>query len=385
MDKVILLRYGEIYLKGKNRRFFEDVLLKNAYGKIKQFGASIEKIAGRFVVSNLGDNEDAICENLTKVFGFISLSPAFVVESNVDKIKDFCKTIKLTDTFKVETARADKTFPIKSIDFSAMIGDIILGSNENLKVDLHNPKHIVDIDIRENGKTYISFEKIKCLGGMPVSTSGRGVLMLSGGIDSPVAGYLMAKRGLEINCVYFHSHPYTSDKAKQKVIDLANIISVYSGKITLHIVPFTEIQESIHMNCSPEFTITIMRRFMFKITEMLGEQSQCSCIITGENLAQVASQTVQGITCSNSVIKKMPVLRPLISFDKNEIIEIAKNIGTFEISNLPYQDCCTVFVPKRPIIKPRVMDCLKEEKKISNIDELIERAVKNTEILEINC
>ncbi|MGN1227321.1 MAG: tRNA uracil 4-sulfurtransferase ThiI [Christensenellales bacterium] len=384
MEKVILLRYGEIYLKGKNRKFFEDVLLKNAYEKIKEFNVNIEKIAGRFVVSNIGDNENAICERLQKVFGFISLSVAYVLNNDVEEIKNFCSNLKLEGTFKVETQRADKTFPIKSIEFSAMIGELMLNNNDNLRVDLHNPKHIIDIDIRENGKTYICFEKVKCLGGMPVSTSGKGMLMLSGGIDSPVAGYLMAKRGLEINCVYFHSHPYTSDEAKQKVIDLAKVISEYSGKINLYIVPFTEIQERIHFDCSSEFTITIMRRFMYRIAEILGEQSGCSCIITGENLAQVASQTVQGITCSNSVIKRMPVFRPLISFDKNEIIEIARKIGTFNISNLPYQDCCTVFVPKKPIIKPRVSECVKQESKIESFDLLIDNAVKNTIILEIN-
>ncbi|MBQ8749037.1 MAG: tRNA 4-thiouridine(8) synthase ThiI [Clostridia bacterium] len=383
MEKVILLRYGEIYLKGKNRKYFEDVLIKNAFERIKEYGVKIEKIAGRFVVTNVDENQDIIVEKLKKVFGLISVSIAYVMETNLEKIKDFCKTISLDGSFKVETARADKSFPIKSIEFSAIIGEIILNNNQNLKVDLHNPKHIVDIDIRENGKTYVSFEKIKCLGGMPVSTSGKGILMLSGGIDSPVAGYLMAKRGLEINCVYFHSHPYTSEQAKQKVVDLAKVVSEYSGKIKLFVVPFTEIQERIHFNCDSEFTITIMRRFMYKIAEMIGKQNGCSCLITGENLAQVASQTVQGITCSNSVIEQMPVFRPLISFDKNEIIEIARNIGTFEISNLPYQDCCTVFVPKKPIIKPKIADCIKQESKIDDIEELIEKAISNAECIEI--
>lgn len=383
MEKVILLRYGEIYLKGKNRKYFENVLLSNTYDKVKDFGAKVNKIDGRFIVYDIGDNEKKIIERLKKVFGFISLSIAYIVESDVDKIKDFCASIRLNGTFKVETSRADKSFPIQSIPFSAEIGGIILDANSNLKVDLHNPDHIVNIDIRENGKTYISFEKVKCLGGMPVSTSGKGVLMLSGGIDSPVAGYLMAKRGLSIDCVYFHSHPYTSDEAKQKVIDLAKIVSEYSGEINLYVVPFTEIQERIHFDCNSEFTITIMRRFMFKITEQIGKNNGASCIITGENLAQVASQTVQGITCSNSVVKEMPVLRPLISFDKTEIIEIARQIGTFNISNLPYQDCCTVFVPKKPIIKPRVVDCLREESKLVNLDELIEKAIANCEIIKI--
>ena len=384
MEKVILLRYGEIYLKGKNRKYFEDVLLKNAYDKIKQYNVHIEKIAGRFVVSNIGDNEKQICNKLKDVFGFISLSVAYVVNSTVDEIKNFCSAIKLTGSFKVETSRADKSFPINSINFSADIGEVVLNANDSLKVDLHNPDHIIDIDIRENGKTYISFEKIKCLGGMPVTTSGKGILMLSGGIDSPVAGYLMAKRGLEINCVYFHSHPYTSDEAKQKVIDLAKVISKYSGKLKLFIVPFTEIQERIHFDCSSEFTITIMRRFMYKIAEMIGTQNECKCLITGENLAQVASQTVQGITCSNAVLEEFPVFRPLISFDKNEIIEIARKIGSFEISNLPYQDCCTVFVPKKPIIKPKIRECIKQEEKVANKDILIENAINNTEVIEIN-
>lgn len=384
MDKVIILRYGEIYLKGKNRNYFENVLLNNAYNKIKLYGAQINKISGRFIVSNLGNYEEEICEALKTVFGFISLSPAFVFKSDKDVIIDFCKNIDIVGTFKVDTNRADKSFPIKSIDFSAMVGEEMLKSNPNISVDLHNPKHIIDIDIRGNGKTYISFEKVKCLGGMPVSTSGKGLLLLSGGIDSPVAGYLMAKRGLSINAVYFHSHPYTSDQAKQKVIDLAKKISKYAGEISLNVVPFTKIQEEIHMNCDLEFTITIMRRVMYRIAEQIAKNSDCSCLITGENLAQVASQTVQGITCSNSVLTELPTFRPLISFDKVETIEIARQIGTYDISNLPYQDCCTVFVPKKPIIKPRVEKCLKEEAKIINLDLLIDEAIKNTEIIKIS-
>jgi len=208
------------------------------------------------------------------------------------------------------------------------------------------------------------------------------MLMLSGGIDSPVAGFLMAKRGLEISAIYFHSHPYTSDEAKNKVKELATTISKYCGNVTLYVVPFTKIQEAIHFNCNEEYTITIMRRCMYKIAEEVGRQNECSCLITGENLAQVASQTVQGITCSNEVLTQMPVFRPLISFDKNEIIQIARQIGTFDISNLPYQDCCTVFVPKKPIIKPKVENCKKEEAKISNLSEMIQTAIDNVEVIK---
>lgn len=384
MNHVILARYGEIHLKGDNRYIFEDALEKNIV-KALENTANVSKIGGRYLIDRYNiDFESNIIKKLQKVFGLISVSPAFEIDTSLENITNFCAQIRLQGTFKVKSTRADKRFTIHSNVLSSMMGEVILKNNKNLSVDLHKPDHLVEIDIRENGKTYILTTRFECSGGLPVSTSGRGMLMLSGGIDSPVAGYLMAKRGLSINATYFHSFPYTSDKARQKVIDLADILTQYTGKINLYIVPFTKIQEEINANCSREFMITIMRRIMVRITERLAEKSGCECIITGENLAQVASQTIQGITCSNSVTEKLPILRPLIAYDKIEITRIAERIGTFETSSLPYEDCCTVFVPPRPVIKPKVSEAIKQESRLVNMEELIEWAVNNTEIIELD-
>lgn len=384
-ERVIIVRIGELYLKGKNRYIFENTLIGNIKGVLKGTNARVEKITGRIVVYNLAEeNETEILNKVQKVFGISSLSLATKINSNLEEIKRFCDEIRLSDTFKVEVKRADKTFPIKSNDLEKELGSLILSNNKNLKVDIHNPKHIVNVDIRENGETFISFEKIKGLGGMPVGTSGRGLLMLSGGIDSPVAGYLMGKRGLNIYCIYFHSHPYTSDQARDKVRDLAKVIASYTGKMKLFEVPFTKIQEEIRVNCDSRFTITVMRRIMYHITEEVAKLNHCDCLITGENLAQVASQTVQGITCSNSALNELPMFRPLISFDKLETIEISKNIGAYDISILPYEDCCTIFVPKNPIIKPTIKQVQIEESKIKNLDELVQTAISNIEVVEFN-
>lgn len=384
MKKVILVRYGEIFLKGKNRRFFEDKLADNMQEAVLRFGAKVYKIAGRFCVDNFENNDETeVMNSLLKVFGIVSISPAVEIQTDIQSIYDYVEKLEISGSFRVDTKRADKSFPIQSTEFGALVGEKILEKNHSSSVDLHTPSTTVNIDIRENGKTYISSKNYKGLGGMPVGTSGSGLLMLSGGIDSPVAGFFASKRGLNVNALYFHSFPYTSEQAKQKVVDLAKIISGYCGKIKLYIVPFTKIQEEIHSLCAPEFTITIMRRFMFRITEMVAKRDGMSCIITGENLAQVASQTIQGITCSNDVLECLPVLRPLICFDKIEIMGVAKKIGTYDTSNLPYQDCCTVFVPKSPIIKPAVANCEKQETRIPNRDVLINEAIENIEIIDI--
>ncbi len=383
MKNVILARYGEIHLKGNNRYIFEDALEHNIAKAVKGL-AKVKKIGGRYLISDYDiELESTAISKLQKVFGLISVSPAVEIETSEENITNFCKNIQLKDTFKVKTTRADKHFPIHSNDLSMQMGDVILDNNTDLRVDLHNPKHLVEIDIRENGRTYILSKRYDGIGGLPVGTSGLGMLMLSGGIDSPVAGYLMAKRGLNINAVYFHSFPYTSEQAKQKVVDLAKILTEYTGKINLYIVPFTKIQEEINANCDRSFMITIMRRIMVRITERLAKSCGAECIVTGENLAQVASQTVQGITCSNSVAEKLPILRPLIAYDKIEITRIAERIGTFETSSLPYEDCCTVFVPPKPVIKPKVSEAIKQENRLVNMDELIDWAVANTEVKEL--
>lgn len=383
MEEVLIVRVGELYLKGKNRYIFENLLVGNIKTALKTFNVKVSKQLNRIVITNLvEDNKEDVINALGKVFGISSFSIATRIDTDVNSIKSFVNNIKLSDTFKVEVKRADKTFPIHSNDFEKELGEIILNQNNNLKVDVHNPKHIVYIDIRENGETFISFEKIKGLGGMPVSSSGKGLLMLSGGIDSPVAGFLMAKRGLTIDAIYFHSHPYTSDEARQKVRGLAKVISLYSGRLNLYEVPFTKIQEEIRVNCDNRYTITVMRRIMYQITEEVGLKFGHNCLITGENLAQVASQTVQGITCSNSALKQLPMFRPLISFDKLETIELSKKIGTYDLSILPYEDCCTIFVPKNPIIKPKLDDVRKEQAKIANLDILIKQAIDNISVVK---
>ncbi len=381
-EKVIIVRFGELYLKGKNRYQFENALVNNIRRALKDTNAVVQKITGRIIVSNIEENELEIKEKIGQVFGISSYSIATKFETSEQNIIDFCKTIKLSNTtFKVEVKRADKRFLIHSNDLEKMLGSIILENNSTVKVDVHNPLVKVDVDIRETGSTYVSFEKINALGGMPVGTAGSGLLMLSGGIDSPVAGFLMGKRGLNINAVYFHSHPYTSEQARQKVRDLAKIISKYTGKFILYEVPFTKIQEEIKVNCDDRYTITIMRRLMYKITEQIAIKHKYDCLITGENLAQVASQTVQGITISNSVLTKLPMFRPLISFDKLETIAISKKIGAYETSILPYEDCCTIFVPKNPIIKPSLDVAISEEAKIPALNDLIQMAIDNTDVV----
>ena len=381
-EKVFIVRFGELYLKGKNRYQFENALVNNIRRALKDTNAVVQKITGRIIVSNIEENELEIKEKIGQVFGISSYSIATKFETSEQNIIDFCKTIKLSNTtFKVEVKRADKRFLIHSNDLEKMLGSIILENNSTVKVDVHNPLVKVDVDIRETGSTYVSFEKINALGGMPVGTAGCGLLMLSGGIDSPVAGFLMGKRGLNINAVYFHSHPYTSEQARQKVRDLAKIISKYTGKFILYEVPFTKIQEEIKVNCDDRYTITIMRRLMYKITEQIAIKHKYDCLITGENLAQVASQTVQGITISNSVLTKLPMFRPLISFDKLETIAISKKIGAYETSILPYEDCCTIFVPKNPIIKPSLDVAISEEAKIPALNDLIQMAIDNTDVV----
>ncbi len=384
MKEVILIRYGEIFLKGKNYSFFENTLFKNIKRRFKGINLSLEKISGRFLVSNFSkQDKELIISKLKTVFGIVSISLAYEVETNLENISTVCETINITEpTFKVETKRADKTFNLKSYELSAKMGEIILKNNPNTKVDVHNPQQIIFIEVRQNLKTYIFYNKITCLGGMPVSTSGKAMLLLSGGIDSSVAGFLMAKRGLCLNAIHFYSFPYTSPQAKQKVIDLANIIKKYTGDIRLFVVPFTKIQEEIHKNCDSEYMVTLVRRFMMRIAEKVAIQNNCSALITGENLAQVASQTVESITVTNQMSKQLPIFRPLISFDKIEITNIAEKIGTYETSILPYEDCCSVFLPDNPVTHPKI-EKLEKNEALLEVNELINEAIKNIEIIDI--
>ncbi len=383
-ENVIILRYGELHLKGNNRAFFENALLKNIKQSLKDFSFELKKISGRYVISNYNENDyNLIIEKLKKIFGLVSVSPAFELSTDKEEIITKCMEIakELTGSFRISTKRADKKFPVKSDEFSAFIGEIFLNANSNLKVDLHNPDTNIIIEIRENGKTYILTKIIYAHGGMPVGTAGKGLLMLSGGIDSPVAGYMMAKRGLSLNAIHFHSFPYTSLQAKEKVLKLKDILEDYTSKIKLFVVPFTKIQEAIHINCYEEYMITIMRRIMLRIAERVAKKYNCGTIITGESLGQVASQTLESITVTNSVVENLPIFRPLIGMDKSEIMKISNEIGTYETSILPYEDCCTVFLPKNPVIKPTIKKAQVEEGKI-NLDYLIDEAINNIEIIE---
>lgn len=378
--KTILLRFGELFLKGENRHLFENALLNNIRKKLSGEQFKLYRTQGRIMISDF-ENEDEIVERLTTVFGLHSLSLAEEVEASQESICDYFKTINLNaKTFKVEVNRADKRFPVKSMDFAARLGGILLDNNPELEVDLYSPQQKIMVDIRANGKAYVYDKTIACQGGLPLGTSGKALLLLSGGIDSPVAGYLMAKRGLKLEALHFHSYPYTSPEAKQKVVDLAKKLAIYNDEVKLHCISFTKVQEAIHQHCAPEFMITIMRRIMMRIAEQICKREGLGAVVTGESLGQVASQTMQSMTVTENVIKTTPVFRPCIAMDKEEIVAVAKKIDTFEISILPYEDCCTVFLPKNPVIKPKISQAEKEEKNL-DLDALIGEALASEEVI----
>lgn len=384
MNKVIIIRWGEIHLKGKNRGIFEKMLEDNIKHAIKDFECTFKKISGRYMIKDFSDfyTEDIISK-LSKVSGIHSVSVCELVKSDIDSIikKSVEICLEKQGTFKVDTKRADKSFPMLSVDISRKVGGEILRANKYLRVDVIKPDFVLNIDIRESGETLIFTDVIMAMGGMPSGASGKGLLMISGGIDSPVAGYMMAKRGMKLEAVHFHSYPYTSEQAKEKVIELTRLVGEYTGGIKLHIVSFTEIQEAIHKYCKEEYMITLMRRFMMKISETIAKNNGLQAIITGESLGQVASQTIESITSSNSVAT-LPVLRPLIAFDKIDIIKISEKIGSYETSILPYEDCCTVFLPKHPLIKPNLKKVQLEEGNL-DVETLISNALSNVEVIEL--
>lgn len=385
MERVILLRFSEIFLKGNNRKFFEKKLIDNIKETLKSYEYRFSTSQNRYVVSDYDvDLETEIVERLKKVFGIYSLSVANKVKTDFDEIRKAAVDL-FDDTplkFRVTVRRADKCVEIPSPVMAAEIGGDILEKYPETSVDLTNFDKEVYVDIRENGYTYIFLDKIHCAGGMPVGSSGKALCLLSGGIDSPVAAYMMAKRGLQIDAIHFHSMPYTSEQAKEKVVSLAKIVSAYAGHIKLHVVPFTEIQENIHKFCPPEYMITIMRRIMMRISERLAMQINAGALVTGESLGQVASQTMQSITVTNKVIERLPVFRPLIGFDKEEIVKISKHIDAFETSILPYQDCCTIFLPKNPVIRPK-LELIERAEKALDVEGLIKRAMDNIEVIEV--
>ena len=384
MEKVIIVRYCEIHLKGKNRGYFEKIFMMNLEKALAGFRHEIRKPSGRYIVENFDQTRtEEILEKLSRVFGTHTLSSAYKVPAELEMIYDTVKKIAPeSGSFKVITNRANKSFPLNSMQLNAEIGGRLLQDFPNLTVDVHAPQHEICIDIRENGDALIFSGHIKGAGGMPVGTSGKGVLLLSGGIDSPVAGYMIAKRGMVLEALHFHSYPYTNMQAREKVEELARILSGYTGGMTLHVVSVTHIQEAIHKHCPAEMMITLLRRFMMRIAERLAEQVGGQCIITGESLGQVASQTIEGMTSSGSVVENLPILRPLVGFDKTEIIERAREIGTFETSIQPYEDCCTVFLPKHPLIRPKMEDVLRAEQKL-DVEALLEEAMLSSETVRL--
>lgn len=384
MEKVIIIRYAEIHLKGKNRGWFERVFAVNIEKSLKGLKHEIRRHSGRYLIENFDEADtEIILDRLKKVFGIHSYSVALKVKTDMDEIFEAAQAVSSKrGTFKVETHRADKSFPLNSMQISAETGGRLLDKNSELKVDVHNPDFIINIDLRENGTCLVFNEFYKGAGGMPVGTSGKGMLLISGGIDSPVAGYMIAKRGMSLECIHFHSYPYTNLQAKEKVIELAKRLSSYTCGIKLNIVSVTHIQEEIHKKCNGDYMVTLLRRFMMRIAETIAQKCGAQCLITGESLAQVASQTVEGMTSSNSVIKTLPVLRPLCGFDKDEIIERSRMIGTYETSIEPYEDCCTAFLPRHPVTRPKLAEVEAEEAKL-DVDGLVAEAMQSLEVIEL--
>lgn len=388
MDKVLLIKYGEIMLKGLNRPVFEKQLARNIKKILTEdFQFELSKEHGRFFVQVHGDDavQRKAAEKIAKVFGIVSV--AFTYRTSFEEADIYNAAISLSKdsfgkglkTFKVETRRPNKLFPYDSMKFSAMTGGEVLDSIPDLKVDVHKPEFIVNIEIRKS--VYVYTESIKAGGGIPVGSSGRGLILLSGGIDSPVAAYMMAKRGLRLDAIYFHSHPYTTEMAKEKVITLAKKLSLYCGDIRLHIVNFTNAQLAIYDNCPHAQLTIIMRRVMMQIAQRLAERIGAKALVTGESLGQVASQTLESLAVTNASVS-LPVFRPLIGMDKYEVINIAQDIDTFETSILPYEDCCTVFVAKHPETKPR-LERIEESETLIDIPSLVDECMSDIESVEV--
>ncbi len=383
MEKLILIKYGEMTTKKGNRQFFIKMLLKNINNKLNGLNYSITNDNVRMYINCIDNEYDEVISRLKDVCGIHSFSCCYKCISELGEIKDTVLTImtkKSFKTFKCETNRADKKFEMPSMEVSRLVGSHILKNIDNIKVDVHNPDVEIKIDIRYDG-TYIYFDEIKALGGYPVGTLGKGLLMISGGIDSPVAGFLSQKRGMEIECIYFDSPPHTSIEALNKVESLIGKLTNYQVNIKLHIIPFTKIQEEIYKNVNPTYLITIMRRMMYRISERVAHEVGADVLVNGENVGQVASQTLKSLACINSVVK-IPIIRPVVCFDKLEIIEIAKKIKTYNISILPFEDCCTIFVPKHPVINPEIDKCINQENLI-DFEALINDAILNRTIKTI--
>ena len=379
MKEVLLCKYGEIVLKGANRAYFEDMLCKELRKRAKKCG-NFEVLRAQSTVYIEPQDDfcdmDAMLAEAQKVFGIVAIARAYVCEKSLESISRIASEyiapeIRNYKTFKVEAKRSDKRFPLDSMDLSREIGGVLLSANPRVKVDVRNPEIVVKVEIRERA-AYIYAGHHKGAGGMPVGTNGKGLLLLSGGIDSPVAGYMMAKRGVKLEAVHFESFPYTSERALQKVLDLAKIVSDYSGDIYVHIISLTHIQEELVKHCDEDYFTLLLRRYMVALSNKVAEKYGCGALITGESVGQVASQTMQAIGVTDAVAE-IPVFRPCIGMDKEEIVQISRKIGTFETSILPYEDCCTVFTPKHPKTKPELEKVIAEENKLP-FDELVEEA-----------
>ena len=391
IKEIILIKNGEIALKGLNRDSFENRLIKNIKNKLNSVGKfKYSNAQSTIYIEPISDdtNMSFVVSKLKEVFGIAGICRTYFSQKNIEEIQKtallyLSKEFPFAKTFKVESKRSDKKFALKSPQISQLVGEHIINNIKNISVDVHNPDVIINVEVRDFG-SYIYSSQIKGAGGMPVGSSGNGMLMISGGIDSPVAGYMMAKRGLALCSTHFVSPPYTSERAKSKVITLLNRLSDFAGPIKTYIVNFTEFQEAIKKNCPQELFTIIMRRYMLKISEQTAIDSGCSVIVTGESLAQVASQTLPALIATDVVATK-PVLRPLIGMDKSEIIEISKKIETYETSILPYEDCCTVFTPRHPKTKPTIKEVLKAEENLKNFESyLFDNIWSNIEIININ-
>lgn len=381
MEQVILIEYGELTTKKGNRNFFVQTLKENIKSKLKHLSYDIISDPSRMIISS--SNLKEVQKKLGEVFGIHAYHLAYKTESIEETINETVLNVmknKTFKTFKIEVKRSNKDFPISSMEYASKLGSIVLKNIPDVKVDVHNPEVLCKVEIRRDF-TYIYSTKIEGLGGYPVGTQTKGMLMLSGGIDSPVAGFLAMKRGMKIDAVYFEAIPHTSIEARNKVITLTKKLSKYTNKICLHIVPFTKIQENIYKKCDPDYCITIMRRMMYRIMVLLAEKNHAHAIINGESLGQVASQTIESMYVINEVTN-MPIIRPVVCLDKLEIIAIAKKIDTYETSILPYEDCCTVFVPKHPVIHPQ-LDLAKEMEQRFDFETMLEEAVDNTKNITI--
>jgi len=392
MFQAFLIKYAEIAIKGKNRPIFEDALVKQIRRSLKKVDGSfhVYKTQGRVHVDTEGDYDyDGTVAALSRVFGISSFCPAVVLEDEgYDELRNrviaYLKETYPGEThsFKVHARRARKNYPLESMELNAKLGEAILDELSGWKVDVHTPEIMVNAEIRE--KIYLYSLDIPGAGGMPVGTGGKAMLLLSGGIDSPVAGYRIAKRGVVLNAVYFHAPPYTSERAKQKVVDLAKIVSEYAGEIWLHVVNFTEIQKYIYEKCPHDELTIIMRRYMMRIAERIAIENGCLALVTGESIGQVASQTMQSLAVTNEVCS-LPVFRPLIGQDKQEIVETSQAIGAFETSILPFEDCCTIWVAKHPVTKPSAKVIRRHEEYLQDqIEEMTERAVTEREVIKVD-